>query len=231
MHTFLDAKTMAKALRQALAERAITLGHSECLELVARQFGFANWNMLAASIEAASRTPLGVPDGWFISHPSPAHYQIGLDPDQSGVVLIAAQPDAVIPVGQNGVLMQSISAKAFCGQRLRFSAQLRSREIGSGSIWMRVDPEAGQYLRFDNMLQRGDAALRGTRDWTAVEIVLDIPVQAASIHYGLLQVGQGRLWARNLRIEPVDGARAVTGTGPYAPAPTNLGFMGRGLDG
>ena len=53
MHTFLDAKTMAKALRAALAERQIDLSHSDSLELVARQFGFDNWNILAARIEAA----------------------------------------------------------------------------------------------------------------------------------------------------------------------------------
>jgi hypothetical protein len=72
MHSFLDAKTMAKALRQGLAERDVTLSHSDCLELVARQFGFAEWNMLAARIEAHRLPPLAMPDGWFVSHPSPS---------------------------------------------------------------------------------------------------------------------------------------------------------------
>ena len=40
MHTFLDSKAMAKALRTALAERQIDITHSDSLELVARQFGF-----------------------------------------------------------------------------------------------------------------------------------------------------------------------------------------------
>ena len=51
MHSFLDAKTMARILRQALADRGVAITHSESLELVARQFGLADWNTLAAAIE------------------------------------------------------------------------------------------------------------------------------------------------------------------------------------
>ena len=46
-----DAKAMARALRASLADRQIELSHSECLEIVARQFGVDNWNVLAARIE------------------------------------------------------------------------------------------------------------------------------------------------------------------------------------
>jgi len=66
MHTFLDSKAMAKALRTALAERQIDITHSESLELVARQFGFDDWNMLAARIEAGR--PRKLPHGWHIHH-------------------------------------------------------------------------------------------------------------------------------------------------------------------
>jgi catechol 2,3-dioxygenase-like lactoylglutathione lyase family enzyme len=50
MRTFLDSKAMARALRNQLAEKKIALTHSECLELVAEQFGFDSWNVLAAMI-------------------------------------------------------------------------------------------------------------------------------------------------------------------------------------
>jgi uncharacterized glyoxalase superfamily protein PhnB len=52
MRDFRDAKPMAKALRAALAERNVELSHSETLEIVARQFGLDDWNILAARIEA-----------------------------------------------------------------------------------------------------------------------------------------------------------------------------------
>jgi hypothetical protein len=51
MRTIHDAKAMAKTLRERLGEKNIALSHGECLELVARQFGFDNWNVLAARID------------------------------------------------------------------------------------------------------------------------------------------------------------------------------------
>jgi catechol 2,3-dioxygenase-like lactoylglutathione lyase family enzyme len=51
MRTYLDAKAMAKSLRAALAAKNIALSHSESLELVAKQFGFGEWNMLSAKID------------------------------------------------------------------------------------------------------------------------------------------------------------------------------------
>jgi hypothetical protein len=50
MRTYRDAKVMAKLLRESLAARNVSLSHSECLETVARQFGFVDWNTLAARL-------------------------------------------------------------------------------------------------------------------------------------------------------------------------------------
>jgi catechol 2,3-dioxygenase-like lactoylglutathione lyase family enzyme len=47
MRSFRDAELMAKTLRESLAARQIELSHSEALEIVARQFGFADWNVAA----------------------------------------------------------------------------------------------------------------------------------------------------------------------------------------
>jgi catechol 2,3-dioxygenase-like lactoylglutathione lyase family enzyme len=54
MRDFRDAKLMAKALRQALAGRDISLRHSETLEIVARQFGVDQWNVLSAKLDEAN---------------------------------------------------------------------------------------------------------------------------------------------------------------------------------
>jgi ClpX C4-type zinc finger/Glyoxalase superfamily protein len=56
---FRDAKAMAHTLRDALKAKAIETSHSECLELIAKAFGYENWNILSAKIEAARS---GVPD-------------------------------------------------------------------------------------------------------------------------------------------------------------------------
>ena len=53
MRDFRDAKIMAHALRDALQVKTIETTHSECLELIAKAFGYENWNILSAKIETA----------------------------------------------------------------------------------------------------------------------------------------------------------------------------------
>jgi hypothetical protein len=57
MRTYKDAKAMAKSLRDSLAARSVLLSHSECLEIVAKQSGFADWNTLSATLHAESGQP------------------------------------------------------------------------------------------------------------------------------------------------------------------------------
>jgi catechol 2,3-dioxygenase-like lactoylglutathione lyase family enzyme len=51
MRTYKDAKAMAKSLRESLAVRDVSLSHSECLEIVARQLGWQEWNSLSAALD------------------------------------------------------------------------------------------------------------------------------------------------------------------------------------
>ena len=53
MRDFRDAKAMAHSLRDALKANAIQTTHSESLELIAKAFGYDNWNILADKVEAA----------------------------------------------------------------------------------------------------------------------------------------------------------------------------------
>ncbi|GIF73369.1 glyoxalase superfamily protein [Asanoa siamensis] len=73
MRTFREAKEMAKALRTEMrAGKGVELTHSECLEIVAREFGFDNWNVLAARIEKEGRgriVPRFLVDGLDIGDP------------------------------------------------------------------------------------------------------------------------------------------------------------------
>jgi hypothetical protein len=56
MRDFRDAKVMARALRDALKAKAVETTHAEALELIAKAFGYDNWNILSAKIEAAEPT-------------------------------------------------------------------------------------------------------------------------------------------------------------------------------
>ena len=59
MRNFLDAEAMAKSLRSALGEREMAITHGEALELVAKQFGCADWNVMAAQLTRES-APAGI---------------------------------------------------------------------------------------------------------------------------------------------------------------------------
>lgn len=62
----LDAlKALAKRLRSALAEEGDFIKHGEALELVARQFGYRDWNTL--HVAAGNRQPLPLAVGIDVS--------------------------------------------------------------------------------------------------------------------------------------------------------------------
>jgi hypothetical protein len=228
---FRDAKAMAKTLRQAMAERNVELTHSDCLELIAKQLGLANWNTLAARIEASEpeARSLAIPEGWFLTNQTDErYYRAGLDSSEHGVALIESKFDRGSGVDLSGdhfaAFMQSIVADAYRGRRMGLSASLRTENADLGSIWMRVDKAPGSVLRFDNMMTRkSDGPLRGTTAWTECRVILDVPEEASSIHYGFLLQGYGRVWARSLRLERVGSEIAPT-SGRYLERPTNLDF-------
>lgn len=57
MRSYLDAKLMARALKSSLDDTGTEISHSKALEIVARQFGCDDWNVLAASISEAEKLP------------------------------------------------------------------------------------------------------------------------------------------------------------------------------
>ena len=212
MRTFRDAKAMAKTLRLGLSERSIHLSHSDCLELVARQLGLADWNTLAATIDPKQNgSTLRLPEGWAISGSRSEDYEMGIDDaDRSGAALIRCKYAADDPTFVNkangfGTLMQSIMADDFLGKRLLLSAKLKTEDVdGAATIWMRIDGKQRDSLRFDNMETRSkDGVLRGTKDWSARRIVLDVPEEANSIHFGFYLRGTGSTWARDFDLSEV----------------------------
>ena len=227
MNSFMDAKLMAKLLRQGLADRGVELGHSACLELVARQFGVAEWNILSAQIEAANTNTLVMPDAWHLSGDGHERYRAGLDPDQPGTALIHSRSELDGQIGPENfcTMMQSVDASNYRGQRLRLRARIRSESADGVTIWLRVDGSQG-LLRFDN-LERDPSSgpLSGTSDWCERSIVLEVPDNAVSLNYGFYLKGQGRAWAREFSLDPVDASTPLN-PHPIGPlsAPTNLGF-------
>lgn len=164
------------------------------------------------------------PPGWFAAGSHPGEYLMVVDT----AVQRAGKPSARLgsiastPSGF-GTLMQVISAEAYRGKRVRFSGDVRVRDVsGSASLWMRVDGPCARPRAFDNAQDR---AARGTSDWRRFEIVLDVAPDADGIFFGTLLSGAGTVWVGALGFEVVPTSVPLTARsaadaescGPRAP--------------
>ena len=226
MHTFMDAKLMAKLLRQGLSERGIDISHSDSLELVARQFGLANWNILSAKIEANSEGDI-IPQNWIRTGQSPQRYRVGVDRgERSAWIQSRPELDPETTDADFCTLMQSIDASAYRTRRLRLSAELKAADVEGGvTIWLRVDGVAGS-IRFENLEGFSkEGPVSGTANWTHREIILDVPEEARTVNYGFFLKGRGKGSARAFALDEVSAETPLTTrAGRGLQRPTNLDF-------
>lgn len=240
MRNHRDAKIMARTLREELARRQATLSHGECLDIVARQFGLENWNVLAARLSEEERTlarALTLPRGWILSGSKLELYEAGVDRAstcRSGhpALIRFVEDDEASGAMDKGfaTLMQSVAAEPYLGRRVSLTADLRTQDVmGAATLWLRVDGAAKRTLAFDNMEDRTvDGPLSGTQDWVPRHIVLDVPPQAQSLHFGFYLRGSGTAWACAFDLrEASDDAEATESRG-FHPGPVNLDFSDAG---
>ncbi|HVP57311.1 MAG TPA: hypothetical protein VMU02_04395 [bacterium] len=168
-----------------------------------------------------------LPKGWYLAGSNPEDYSVTLDHAQvhSGAFSALLASQLATPRGF-GTLMQTVQADSYRGQRIRFTAYVRSEGIENwAGLWFRVDGAGSQpaMLAFDNM---HDRPIKGSTEWQAYSVVLDVAREASAIAYGVLLTGPGKVWIDTARIEVVD--KNVPTTGGPAPSmpsePTNLDF-------
>jgi hypothetical protein len=185
--------------------------HKDLKRLVRARMAETGENYTQALTSLLGETALDpLPDGWFTAGTHPAQYGAGLLPRDcayDGKRVIQLRFHAAEPPGGFGTVMQSIDAARYRGLRVRYSAMIRGREITSwAGAWLRVDTAAGA-RSLDNMQDR---ALRGTTAWTEAANVLDVPHDAASVHFGVLLSGAGAVNLAQPRFEVVGADVPVT---------------------
>ena len=178
-----------------------------------------------------SHTPK-VPKGWHLSGSSPGLYRTEVVPEAFGTATAVHLAGSEATSGF-GTFMQAFKADAFRGQRVRYSAAVRSDNVDQwAGLWLRVDGKESYSLAFDNMQDR---PIHGTTEWRRHAVVLDVPEEATKIVFGILLTGRGDVWITDVNVEPVGADIAVTGkprTGPpeLPDAPVNLDFAEVGAD-
>ena len=126
-----------------------------------------------------------------------------------------------------GSLTHTESAVTWRGRRVELKAELRSGAVdGWAGLWMRVDGK-DNVLAFDNMQNR---ALRGTTSFKWYSVVLDVPVDAERITFGVLLHGPGAVFIRELVFDEVEVDVSSTDLiGPLRAASPGGGSTGGGL--
>ncbi len=138
MRTYKDAKMIAKSLRDSLAARSVLLSHSECLEIVAKQFGFADWNTLSAKLDvesphlarpedAASAIRPAIPDATYHMSRIAAHEQIFCS-------FCGKSKHEVRSLIEGGCRNPALSQCVFiCDECVTFSAQVIADTVGNAT--------------------------------------------------------------------------------------------------
>ena len=115
----------------------------------------------------------------------------------------------------SGALMQAAQADSYQGKKVRFSAYIKSQDVaGWAGLWLRAEDARGHVVAFQNAItgRSGDnEPIIGNVEWHKVNMVVEIPVLAAAIYYGVQLSGQGSVWIDDASIK--DTAIAWTPAG------------------
>ena len=186
-----------------------------------------------------SQASAQAPAGWLLTGEHADRYGLTLDTD---VVRSGSGSKRIAAKGNRrrddwAVSVQMVDATRLRGQRIRLAGYLRSDDVGSGGLWLRIDGivngQAAQIV-LDNT---EDRRLEGTEDWTLQEIVVDVPPESVTILFGAMIVGDGALWIDDVSLDVAPTGTSVTVEvdpvelgGGYSrppgvlPMPSNLDF-------
>jgi hypothetical protein len=226
-----DPKLAAKHLRSALKDRSIDLSHGECLDLVARELGLRDWNVLAAvrAGKAPPFTRLVAPPGWSLRGVHLGEYSGGIDPEETyrGKPVFWLR-NATESTG-GAALQQDIIADRYAGQRVRFSGWMRADAVDHiATIALGAFDTLGHFIFYydlENLAVNG--ALRGNVGWSWRDIVKDIPAEATSLMIEFALRGRGEARFADLKLEIV-GPEVPETRNTDRDAPANLDFAGLG---
>jgi hypothetical protein len=123
-------------------------------------------------------------------------------------------------------LMKVVDPTPYLGKRVRIEMDVRTQGAsGRRDIWSRVQAKSSP----------GDGAGLGgswetlpeTSDWQRRSIVVDVPLNGASLHYGVGIAGPGELWVDNDVITVVDANVPLTNPPPVVVDGWRLMGVGR----
>lgn len=121
---------------------------------------------------------------------------------ENGVVLESVQPATSDDIG---AVKQVVSAKDYCGHRVRFQAEVSTKDADGAGLWLTASHQDWHIT--DGMYDR---LISGTSEWKPIGLVLDVPADTTYISYGLWMKGTGTCRLRCPRFDIVEQSVPVT---------------------
>jgi hypothetical protein len=172
--------------------------------------------LAATSLWVVAAESVGkLPPPWFVSGDRANSYQAGID----NVETVSGKGAKFLRYIQGddksfASLTQMISAQRYAGQRVRFRAKIKTRDVTAwAGLWMSVQSRKGLNAAFYNS---ADRPIKGSSDWQERSVTLDVPPDATSVTFGVINAGAGQVWIDDLAFEivgsdvPVDVPPAAT---------------------
>jgi hypothetical protein len=173
----------------------------------------------ATSVLALAAAPEPLPSPWQLAGKDAKKFTAGVD-QADGVKGAKFLSNTTDDGKAWAALTQVVSAQNYAGQRIRFRARVRTRDVdGWAGLWMRVDGVDQHPVAFYNSK---DNPIKGSVDWQERSVVLDVPQDATRIAFGVIDSGKGTVWIDQLAFEtvgqevPVD---SLQHTRPLAASP------------
>jgi hypothetical protein len=159
--------------------------------------------VIAILLAACASAYAGSVDGWMLSGARAKSYEIGMDSSETNsgkasryIRYVDGDSSAF------GTLMQTISAKNYQGKRVRFQAMVKTRDVSQwAGLWMSALRDGEQYPQAFYNSQ--DKPITGSSDWQLRSVTLDIPADAATLNFGVIDAGKGQVWIDKLSLEVV----------------------------
>lgn len=104
-----------------------------------------------------------------------------------------------------GAVKQTVSSEGYRGCRVRFRADLSTKESGGTGLWLTASHQDWHIT--DGMYDR---LITGTSDWQPIELVIDVPKDTTYLSFGLWMQGNGTSKMRNPKFEVVEETVPVT---------------------
>lgn len=165
--------------------------------------------LAATSLWVAAAESVGkLPAPWFVSGDRASSYQSGID----SVETSSGKGAKFIRYAQGddksfGALTQVISAQRYVGQRVRFRAMIKTRDVSNwAGLWMQVQASNRPNAAFYNS---SDQPIKGTTRWQVRSVTLDVPEDGTSIAFGVINSGSGQVWIDELSFEVVGKDKPV----------------------